>query len=286
MLKAFRYIVLAGLALLLGGCDVAVLSPKGIIAAAEKQLFVDTTILMLIIVIPVIILNFLFIWWYRAKNQKAAYSPNESHNTLIEIICWGIPCIIIGILAVMAWRSSHALDPFRPIDPEIKPYRIEAIALNWKWLFIYPEKKIATVNYLEIPVDAPIVFYITSDGPMNSLAIPRLAGQIYAMAGMRTKLYIKATDLGDCRGFSANLSGNGFSDMHFHVKIVTLDEFNHWVQGIAQNSNPLTVEAFNKLSQPSEHNAVQYFSSPASGLFDNLMMKYMGPDMKGMKMSD
>lgn len=285
-MKKLRTIFFAGLALLLSGCKIAVLDPKGVIAASQKELLIESTILMLLIVIPVIILNFAFIWRYREKNVKALYAPEKSHNTVIELICWIIPCIVIGILAVMAWTTSHTLDPYRPIDPATKPYRIEAIALNWKWLFIYPDQKIATVNFIEIPINAPVVFFITSDGPMNSLAIPRLAGQIYAMAGMRTKLYVKGTSLGEFRGFSANISGNGFAGMNFKVRVVSSEDFNQWVKTVQNAPNALTDQAFNQLTVPSENNPVEYFSSPAEGLFNKLMMKYMGPDMQGMNMSD
>ncbi len=281
-----RYLFFAGLALLLSGCRIAVLDPKGVVAGDEKQLLIEATLLMLIIVIPVIILSFIFARRYRASNKKAVYRPDESHNTLIELVTWTIPCIIIAILAVMAWNTSHSLDPYKPIDPEVKPLRIEAIALNWKWLFIYPDENIATLNYVEMPINVPVVFFITSDGPMNSLAIPRLAGQIYAMAGMRTKLYMKATSVGVYRGFSANISGDGFAGMHFQVHTVTMDDYNKWVKTVHESPNELTTEGFAQLSLPSSDNPVEYYSSVPDSLFNQLIMKYMGPDMKGMNMSD
>jgi cytochrome o ubiquinol oxidase subunit 2 len=286
MMKKVRCFLFAGLALVLSGCRIAVLDPKGVIAASQKELLIEATVLMLLIVIPVIILTFAFAWRYRAKNTKAAYRPEKSHNTVVEIICWTVPCIVIAVLATMTWKTSHSLDPFKPIDPETKPYKIQAIALNWKWLFIYPDQKIATLNFLEIPNNVPVVFFITSDGPMNSLAIPRLAGQIYAMAGMRTKLYIKATDLGEYRGFSANISGDGFSGMHFTVKVATLDEFNQWVQTVQKSPHKLTAESFAQLTLPSSNNPVGLYSLASDNLFNNLIMKYMGPDMKGMNLSD
>jgi cytochrome o ubiquinol oxidase subunit 2 len=285
-MRKLRYVLFAGLALLLSGCRIAVLDPKGVVAASEKQLLIEATLLMLIIVIPVIIMSFVFAWHYRAKNAKALYRPEKSHNTLLELICWTIPCIIIGILAVMAWKTSHSLDPFRPIDPETKPIRIQAIALNWKWLFIYPDEKIATVNYVEMPTNVPVVFFITSDGPMNSFAIPRLAGQIYAMAGMRTKLYMKATSPGVYRGFSANISGDGFSGMHFQVHAVGIDEYNQCLKTVRGSSNALTSEGFAKLLLRSENNPVELYSSVPNNLFNQMIMKYMGPDMKGMNMND
>lgn len=285
-MRKLQYVLFAGLALLLSGCRIAVLDPKGVVAAGEKQLLVEATILMLFIVIPVIVMSFIFAWHYHAKSTKSLYRPGKSHNTLLEVICWTIPCIVIGVLAVMAWRTSHSLDPFKPINPETKPLKIQAIALNWKWLFIYPDEKIATVNYVEMPVDVPVVFYITSDGPMNALAIPRLAGQIYAMAGMRTTLWMKATSVGEYRGFSANISGDGFSGMHFQVHAVSQNDFNQWVKTVHASPNALSAAGFAKLSLPSSNNPVEYYSSVPNNLFNTMLMKYMGPDMQGMKMSD
>lgn len=275
-----RTILISSIALMLSGCKMAILDPKGIIAAAEKNLLVDAVMLMLIVVIPVIILSFVFTWKYRAKNANAKYTPNWSHSNLIEAICWIIPIIIIGILATMTWISTHKLDPYRPLAIKKKPIIIEAIALDWKWLFIYPAQHIASLNYVQIPTHVPIRFLVTADAPMNSLEIPQLAGQIYAMAGMRTKLNLMADQAGTYRGLSTNFSGNGFSDMHFIVKATSQKEFNHWATFVSHSKNSLTMAKYNLLTKPSENNPVAYFSSPAYHLFNKVIMKYMGPHMK------
>jgi cytochrome o ubiquinol oxidase subunit 2 len=269
-------------ALLLSGCKLALLDPKGIIAASEKQLMIDATLLMLIVVIPVILITFWFVWRYRASNKNATYRPDDHHSTAIEVVCWAIPCIIILILGTMTWISSHRLDPYRPLKMAGKPITIQAIALNWKWLFIYPDQKIATINYVQIPVNRQIRFLITSDAPMNSLLIPRLAGQIYAMGGMRTQLHLAANQIGVYRGFSSNFSGGGFSGMHFKVHVTSQQDYNAWVNKTKRSPQKLTIKEYNKLMQDSENNPVQFFSGVANNLFKNVIMKYMMPNVKGM----
>lgn len=271
-------ILSVGVSLLLGGCHLEILNPKGMIAAKEARLLIDATILMLIIVIPTILLSIYVYWKYRASNKKAKYQPGWSHSTAIEIVCWGVPSIIIIILAIMTWVGSHELDPYKPLEGKGKPIIIQAISLNWKWLFIYPNKHIATVNFLQIPVDKPVRFLITSDAPMNSLEIPQLAGQIYAMGGMRTKLNIIANKEGDYRGLSTNFSGQGFAGMHFVVRVSSEKKFDQWVKYAQQHAKQaLTVPAYNKLTLPTENNPVEYFSPVADNLFNKVIMKFMKP---------
>ncbi len=262
----------------------ALLNPKGIIAATEAHLLIFSTLLMLVIVIPVILLTFIFAWKYRAGNAKAKYSPAWGESTLLEVICWSVPCVIILILAVITWTSTHKLDPYKPLASKTKPITIQAIALDWKWLFIYPAQRIATLNYVQIPMHVPIQFQITSDAPMNSLEIPQLAGQIYAMSGMRTKLYLRADEAGKFTGLSTNFSGNGFSSMQFVVKASSKKQFEQWVKKTQHVEKKLTVSAYNKLARPSANSPIVYFSSPAKHLFDKVIMKYMGPDMPNMGM--
>lgn len=272
--------------LLLSGCKLAILDPKGIIAAQQKDLLIDSVLLMLIVVIPTIILTLIFAWRYRAGNHSAKYSPEWSHSTTLEVIVWTIPCIIIGILAVITWITSHTLDPYKPINSDVKPITIQAIALDWKWLFIYPDQKIATVNFVQIPVNVPVRFLITSDAPMNSFEMPQLAGQIYAMAGMQTKLNIMANVPGDYRGFSSNFSGLGFSDMNFIIRVSSQDSFSQWIDTVQKSSQILTTAAYTKLVQPSENNPTEYFTVPNNDLYQLVLMKYMMPmdNMKGMNM--
>ncbi len=266
-----------GLTLLLSGCKLILLDPQGPIAASEKRLLIDATLLMLIIVIPVILISWAFAWRYRASNKKASYRPDDAHNNVIEFFCWLVPCIIIIVLGIMTWRSSHELDPYKPIKSNVPPITIQVISLNWKWLFIYPDQNIATINFLQIPVNTPIQFLITSDAPMNSLAIPQLAGQIYAMGGMQTKLSIMANTVGDYMGLSTNISGEGFSDMNFVVRASTKEQFEQWIKTAQQAPNKLTVSAYNKLTEPTMKAPVAYFSDVAPNLFHDVIMKFMMP---------
>lgn len=285
-MKKLQTLFLVGFALLLSGCKFALLDPKGQIAASQKHLFLVSVGLMLLVVIPVIILSFVIPWRYRAKNTKAVYKPNWSHSTALEIIWWAIPCVIIAILAWLTWVYTHKLDPYRPLDNPKKPLKIEAIALSWKWLFIYPKQNIATVNYLMIPVDQPVRFYITSDAPMNSLEIPRLAGQIYAMTGMQTKLNIIANHVGTYKGFSSNFSGEGFSGMRFKVGVGTQKAFDAWVHKVKQSHHNLSLLAYNQLTKNSVNNPVEYFASAQKNIFKIAIMKYMGMEVHGMAYND
>lgn len=278
-----RTIFLIGCTLLLSGCHFAILNPKGIIAASEKKIFVESILLMLVVVVPVIIMSIVIPWRYRASNTKATYKPDWSHSFLMEAIWWTIPCVIIVILSVWTWIYTHSLDPYRPLAADKDTVMIEAIALDWKWLFIYPQEHIATVNFMEIPVNKPVRLFITADAPMNSLEIPRLAGQIYAMTGMQTKLNILATSVGTYSGLSTNFSGNGFSGMRFKVKVVEPMEYNAWLAMAEKSPKHLTSAAYNELIKPSENNAVEYFSHTEPGLFSASIIKYMGP-MPGMKL--
>lgn len=277
---------IAGLTLFISGCKLTLLDPKGMVAAHEKELLVNATLLMLIVVIPVILINFWFVWRYRVGNKKAKYRPEEHDNPAIEIVCWAIPIIIIAILATMTWISTHRLDPYRKLSIKGQPITIQAIALNWKWLFIYPKQRIATINYLQIPVNRQIQFQITSDAPMNSLAIPRLAGQIYAMGGMRTQLHLVANEPGVYRGFSSNYSGDGFSGMHFKVHATSNREFLAWVRKARKSPKKLTIARYGKLMQNSENNPVETFSGVANKLFDKVILKYLRPNVKGMKTAE
>ena len=257
--------------------DTGVLQPKGTIASQQYDLLVFITLLSLIVIIPVFFLVFFIAWKYRAGNTKATYKPEWDNNRTLEIIWWGIPIILVTILAVTAWTSSHELDPFKPIQSDKKPVNIQVIALDWKWLFIYPEQNIATVNYLQIPKDTPIHFELTSDAPMNSFWIPQLGGQIYAMSGMSSELHLMASETGNYNGVSANLSGEGFADMKFVAKASTEDDFTTWVTSVQQSNNRLTLEEYDKLSRPSHNNKPLSYSWHQPNLYATVMQKYMAP---------
>jgi len=277
-----------GSALLLSGCKIAVLQPRGVIAADEKQLLIDSVCLMLVIVIPVLILTVLICRRYRASNKSAKYSPNFSHSTTLEFFWWTIPIIIIIILGVMTWKSTHSLDPYKPLNAKGRTITIQAVALRWKWLFIYPEQGIATVNTVELPVNTKIDFLITSDAPMNSFQIPQLGGQIYAMNGMQTKLHLLATSTGDYDGRSVSFSGDGFSDMKFVAHVRSAQAFDQWVKLVkaAPKGNRLTMEKYHALVKPSENVPVQYFASVMPNLYRKIILKFMTPNRHNVDTSE
>lgn len=262
---------------LLHGHTVSVLDPKGSIGEQERQLIVFALLLSVIVVLPVFIMLFLFAWRYRESNpKKVKYSPDWDHNIFIETVWWLVPSILILILSIVAWNSSHKLDPFKPLAGD-KPLTIQVVALDWKWLFIYPEQNIATVNYVQFPVDRPVTFNITADAPMNSFWIPQLGGQIYAMPGMATQLHLKAGSAGSFRGSSANISGRGFAGMTFTAKASSQQDFNNWVKSAKKSPNHLSFKAYNQLAKPSLNNPASYYASTTPKLYDIIIMKYMGP---------
>lgn len=271
------------LTFVLAGCKAIVLDPKGLIAIDERRILITSVCLMLLVVIPVIIIAFATAWRYRASNTDATYSPNWAHNTALEVVWWSIPCLIILVLATMTWITSHRLDPYRPIPQHVstkKPLTIEAIALEWKWLFIYPEQHIASVNYLQIPVDTPVQFFITAEGPMNGFQVPQLASQIYAMAGMRTQLHMITSHPGLYRGVSTNFSGEGFSDMQFSLRATSQSDFDAWIAAAQKSSHALTMNEYQTFMQPSKSNPVEYFSPVDSNLFDTVILNKMVPPDK------
>lgn len=277
--KIFSAISVFGMALFLAGCKSGVLSPVGKVAASEKEILIDAVLLMLLVVVPVILINFWFAWRYRSSNKKATYCPDDHNSTTIEVICWTIPIIIIVVLGIMTWISTHKLDPYRPLNIKGKPLTIQAVALNWKWLFIYPKQNIATVNYVRIPKGRQVRFLVTSDAPMNSLAMPRLSGQIYAMGGMQTKLHIVGDKIGRFRGLSTNYSGAGFSGMHFNIDVTTEKAFKSWVKTVKSVNDKLSLARYTQLTKDSENNPVQYFSSVHPNLYHNIIMQFNAPSV-------
>ena len=264
------------MAVFLAGCNMEVLSPKGDVGMHEKNLILIALGLMSVVVIPVIALTLWFAWRYRASNTKATYAPKWSHSTKIEAVMWGIPCVIVAILAVITWRSTHALDPYKPLVSDVKPVTIEAVALDWKWLFIYPDYGVASVNQIAFPVDTPVNFKITSASVMNAFFIPQLGSQIYAMNGMQTKLHLIAREAGSYDGLSSNYSGAGFSDMHFKAIATTAQGFQDWLAKAKASSATLDLPAYRALEQPSEKVPVSYYATVAPELFEDILHKDMG----------
>lgn len=255
---------------------VAVLDPKGIIAAKEKHLMLLTTGIMLIVVIPVFALTFLIVYRYRAP-REATYTPNWDGNRALELLWWGFPLAIIIVLAVVAWRSSHELDPSRPIASSQSALNVQVIALQYKWLFIYPEQHIASLNYFAFPAQRPVSFHITSDAPMNSFWIPQLGGQVYAMSGMSMPLQLMADHPGNYRGVSANISGSGFANMHFNARATSDQDFTRWVKRASASRITLADETYRQLVQPASDTTERTYSHVPSGLYDAVVMKYLQP---------
>jgi len=269
-------LIVAGAGLTLAGCSGGVLDPKGQVGMDEKNLIILCTILMLIVVVPVIFLTLYFAWKYRASRDFEIYTPKWAHSTKIEAVVWSIPILIVVSLSVITWRSTHALDPYAPLEGQGEHLTVEVVSLNWKWLFIYPEQGIATVNELVFPANKPVAFKITSESTMNSFFIPQLGSQIYSMAGMETKLHLIADEPGTYKGISSNYSGAGFTGMKFNaIATPTEDDFEAWVASVKQSQTSLTSGAYKQLAEPSENNPVTYFSKVDDGLFHNIVMKYM-----------
>ena len=259
----------------LSGGSIAVLNPQGMIAFAEKNLLVTAVSLMMIVIIPVFVMLFAFAWRYRAGNTKATYRPDWANSLVLEVVWWLIPFAIVVVLAIITWKSTHDLDPFRPLVSDIKPITVEVVALDWKWLFIYPEYGIASVNLLEIPTNVPIHFKITADAPMNSFWIPELGGQIYAMPGMKTELNLMTNKTGNYPGVSANFSGAGFSGMKFITEARTQAEFDQWVATVRQSPKVLTLDEYTALAKQSKNNPPAYYASVEGDLFESLISKFM-----------
>lgn len=270
-------VLLAGAAsVMLAGCEGGVLDPKGQVGVDEKYLIIVATVLMLLVVVPVIVMTLFFAWKYREGRDHEIYAPKWSHSKKIELVVWLVPIIIIVILGTITWRSTHDLDPYQPLDHEHKPITIEVVSLNWKWLFIYPEQGVASVNEVVFPTDVPVEFKITSDTTMNSFFIPQLGGQIYSMAGMETQLHLIANEPGSYDGFSANYSGEGFTGMQFKA-IATPDEagFDAWVNKLKQQPQTLNPDSYLALAQPSENHPVQYYGQVGPGMFRHILMQFM-----------
>lgn len=254
--------------------EIPVLQPKGIVGLKQKDLLIASTLLMLIVVFPVLVLGIWFGCKYHEGNKKATYSPNWDFNAIIETIWWVVPCVIIFLLSVMTWKSSHELDPFKPLASNEKPLTIQVVALQWKWLFIYPEQGIATLSFIQFPEKTPIHFEITSDAPMNSFWIPELGGQIYAMSGMKSELHLISDIPGDFRGCSANLSGEGFAGMRFIARSSSKEAFDLWVSSIQASAPPLN---YQDVLPASKDVPPTYFKLENKELFNEIIMKYMMP---------
>jgi cytochrome o ubiquinol oxidase subunit II len=269
-----RYVLLTAVligAAALGGCAEGVLDPKGPIALAEREILFNATGIMLAIVVPVMLATLGVAYWFRASNERARYQPNFRYSGRIELLVWSIPLMTVLLVGTVAWISSYDLDPPKPIASSVKPVRIQVVSLDWKWLFIYPEQGVASVNQLTIPVGTPVSFELTSSGVMNSFFVPQLGGQIYTMAGMVTHLNLQATYPGTYRGMSANFSGDGFADMHFNVDATSPEDFARWVESTRSAGPALDKQTYADLVKPSKAVAPFTYQSISPGLFAGIL---------------
>lgn len=280
--KLLLALMVVGVAVVgLAGCSelrLGMLNPKGLIAYEERKLFFDTLALMLIVVLPVIIMSFAFAYHYQVSHRVRDYKPNWSHSYFLEALWWGIPCAIILVLAILTWKKTYELDPYHKIAGQgnEKPLLVQVIALPWKWLFIYPEENIATVNYLVVPTGRQVEYWITADNvPMSAFFVPQLGSQIYAMVGMRTRLHLISNQPGVYEGLNTQYNGNGFSDMHFPVHVVDSIAMQKWVDGVKQSTKQLNDASYSELLNPSEGNRPQFFAGIPQDLFNNVIMTYM-----------
>ena len=254
----------------------AVLDPKGTISLAERGLMIHAVEFMLIVAIPVYILLFFFAWRYRAGNTKAKYMPDWEHGKMEELIWWAIPFEIVLVLGALTWGSTHALAPSKPLDSTTPPLVVDVVALQWKWLFIYPAQGIATVNYLRIPVNQPVEFEVTADAPMNSFWIPQLGGQIYAMTGMINPINLEASEVGTYAGGSSNYSGAGFAQMKFMAQATSQSDFDNWVASAqAASSSILTLDTYKVLAQPGVPSAPSTYGAVEQNLYNTIVAKFM-----------
>jgi cytochrome o ubiquinol oxidase subunit 2 len=272
--------------LLLAGKDIPVLNPQGVIASQQKDLIIFTLILSAVIVIPVFLMLGIISWKYREGNTKAKYTPNADGNKWLETLWWGIPILIIGILSVVTWVSTHQLDPYKPIVSDVKPITVQVVALQWKWLFLYPEQGVASLNELRMPVGTPVNFEITADAPMSALWIPSLGSQTYAMTGMSSKLSLRADKVGEYRGSNSNISGSGYADMNFKaIAMPDRKAFDDWAASIEANKNHDHLEwtSYEELAKQSRGNKVTYYHLHDTQLYSKVMGKYMssGHSMTG-----
>lgn len=280
IMNRLRILAILPLCLALAACDMVVLNPSGDVAAQQRDLLVMSTWLMLLIIVPVMVLIVVFAWRYRHNNRTARYEPDWHHSMRLELVIWSAPLLIIICLGALTWLGTHLLDPYRPLDriargqevPEdAKALHVNVVALDWKWLFIYPELGIATVNELAVPVNQPVALRITASSVMNSLYIPQFAGMIYAMPGMETRLHGVLNKTGVSEGFSSNYSGAGFSGMRFKVRSLQQGEFDRWLSAARSGQETLTRDLYLQLAKPSEREPVRHFSAVDADLYSAIL---------------
>jgi cytochrome o ubiquinol oxidase subunit 2 len=274
-MRASVAVALAGVGL--AGCHYDVLDPAGPIAAGEKLLLLNATVAMLALCIPIMIAILAFAWWYRAGNPRAQRRPGWSYSGRIELVVWSVPILMVVFLGGMAWVSAHDLDPAKPVPGQGKPLTVQVVSLDWKWLFIYPEQGVASVNRLVIPAGAPVKFQLTSGSVMTAFFIPRLGSLIYTMNGMVTPLNVRADRPGDFFGEAAQISGDGFADMNFRARAVTQTDFAAWVASVRGKGPSLSGQSYEALAQQSANVSPFTYGQVQPGLFDEIATQKLPP---------
>lgn len=267
-----------GVAIVLANENALVVHPKGVIANSELELIITNILLMLAIILPTYLLLFMVIWKYCIQQEHEKYDPEHTFGLKGELLMWGLPSLIVLALSLITWEATHRLDPYKPLESDAKTLHIQVVALDWKWLFIYPEQGIATLNYLQIPERTPIHFILTADrSPMNSFWIPQLSGQIYSMTGMSTQLHIMADEPHDYVGRAVEINGEGYADMTFPVKSTSSKDFEEWISQVKKSSNHLTHDLYKELTEPEINKSKIFFSDVEPDLYQKIVQKYMYP---------
>ena len=270
-----RTLIVVACVAALGGCTEGVLAPQGPIAAAERQILFNALGIMLAIAVPTILATLGVAAWFRASNTRARYLPDFEYSGRLELLVWSIPAMTVLLVGGVAWVGSHDLDPRQAIASAEQPLKVQVVSLDWKWLFIYPEQGIASVNQLTIPAGTPVEFELTSSGVMNSFFVPQLGSQIYTMAGMVTRVALLADHPGTFRGLSANFSGSGFADMRFSVDAVSAEDFTRWIDAARSTGPELDASAYADLAKPSAALAPFTYRAVASDVFDAIVSSVM-----------
>jgi cytochrome o ubiquinol oxidase subunit 2 len=258
-----------------------ILDPQGPIGAADRTILIDSVAIMLAIVLPTIAAIFAFTFWFRASNSRAVHLPHWAYSGRIELVVWSIPALTVILLGGVAWIGAHQLDPAEPIPGSAKPLAIQAVSLDWKWLFIYPDQKVATINTLTVPVGVPLQFELSSASVMNAFFIPQLGSMIYTMNGMATRLNLQADKTGTLQGLASHFSGDGFADMHFDVHVVAADAFEKWAQQAAGAGPALDQQSYQQIYQPTINNPPATYRLADPNLFQSIVMQKVPPSPGG-----
>ncbi len=275
--RVVRAVVGLPFAVGLGGCQLAVLQPKGSVGAGERLILLDALVIMLAIIVPTIVATLAFAWWFRASNTKARRLPHWAYSGRIELVTWSVPLLTIVFLGGLAWTGSHLLDPAQPLASAKKPVNVQVVSLDWKWLFIYPDQHVAGVNQLVVPAGTPIHFTLTSASVWDSFFVPGLGSMIYTMNGMATQLNLEADREGDFPGLSTHLSGDGFSDMNFMVHAVSADAFESWLGKAQGAGSKLDQASYGQLAKQSSAVPPMTFGAVDPGLFEAIVAQKLPP---------